>query len=637
VRIHHDYPTLFLTPPIPQSIALWKNAQKHGTKRAMQTKKAMRSLTELASQEWLLTNGMGGFASGTVAGCATRRYHSLLTMALDPPSGRRMSLLGGIDETVIFGGVEYPLATHLYEDGSVFPGGWQRIESFLSNRTRCHWRFTGPEWAVTKQLTVRPGKNTLCTEYYFEDDDSNNHQQIRLAPLVCWKEIHAQMQPWDGFPYRSEPLEKNAGWLFQATDDAPIVRMYVLRGRGKWERAEWWNRNIAHPIEAERGFSATESLYCPATVLLENGGVLIVTLDAEEQAQSPLPDTEKSVFLVGGQKDIRATILAGYPWFTDWGRDAFISLPGLCLSSNRLELARRIVRDFVPWISKGRIPNRFPDNTDTPAYNNVDGTLWFVRCIGLCGLESELKEPLAQIIAAHKNNTVGDGIYCDTDGLLRCGDSHTNLTWMDAKVNGVAITPRFDRPVEVQALWINALQIAGETALARKATEAFLTKFVRPDGLGLFDCLLPDGTPDPSIRPNQVIAAALLELPDDINAAVFQCATEQLLTPYGLRTLAPTDPKFCPRYEGGPEARDGAYHQGTVWPWLIGSYLDLYKKVNGSKSSAEIDALLAPLQAHLEDDYGLGGIAEVFDATEPYRPNGCPWQAWSIAEVLRHA
>jgi glycogen debranching enzyme len=205
---------------------------------------------------------------------------------------------------------------------------------------------------------------------------------------------------------------------------------------------------------------------------------------------------------------------------------------------------------------------------------------------------------------------------------------------MDAKVDGVAITPRDDRPVEVQALWINALRVAKKTELAEKATAAFLAKFVRPDGLGLYDCLFPDGTPDRAIRPNQVIAAALLELPDEVNRAVLAVATEHLLTPFGLRTLSPADSRFCPRYAGGPHQRDSAYHQGTVWPWLIGSFCDLTKKVHGA--DADVAPFLAELERHQIEDYGLGGIAEIFDGAAPHRPNGCPWQAWSLAEVLRH-
>ncbi|MCX6366620.1 MAG: glycogen debranching enzyme N-terminal domain-containing protein [Armatimonadetes bacterium] len=597
---------------------------------------------ELASKEWLLTNGIGGFASGTLAGCATRRYHSLLTVALDPPSGRRMSLLGGLDETVIIDGVEYPLATHIYKDGTVFPNGWKWQENAWKKPGGYCWSFALPKHvSLTKTVTMIPGQNTLhCTYELFGSDAS---VQIRLAPLVCWKEIHSEMQHWDGFPLVSKG--DDSAWMIQATHDSPEL---TLQGNlGTWEKAGWWNQQIFHRIEAERGFNAIEELYCPATLTapLEIGhqGQLVFKamlgsgLAGQEafEAWHPFGNPTDIDFLVHSlrQKQTRTTILAGYPWFTDWGRDTFIALPGLCLTTGREEIAKQIIRDFVPWVRNGRIPNRFPDNGDEPAYNNVDGTLWFLHCIGLCGLTDELSETMEAIIAAHLEGTVGDGIYCDSEGLLRCGDDHTNLTWMDAKVEGVAITPRDDRPVEVQALWINALRVAGKTELAEKATAAFLAKFVRPDGLGLYDCLFPDGTPEGAIRPNQVIAAALLELPDEVNQAVLAVATEHLLTPFGLRTLSPADSRFCPRYEGGPHQRDAAYHQGTVWPWLIGSFCDLTKKVHGT--DANVAPFLAELERHRTEDFGLGGIAEVFDGAAPHRPNGCPWQAWSLAEVLR--
>lgn len=608
---------------------------------------------ELSSKEWLLTNGIGGFASGTLAGCATRRYHSLLTVALDPPSGRRMSLLGGLDETVIIDGVKYPLATHVYEDGTVFPNGWEYLTDFTFLGTVRHYHYEFPMGArLRKTVGLVSGENTLIVTYRLVDCPQG--ARLRVAPLVCWKDYHQQMRPWDGFP--TAQGQDGHDWSIQATPDAPTLALQLeafadisngntdKRIKAIWQAAGWWNERLFQYWEAKRGFPATESLYCPATaeipmVNFATAG-FVATIHPERQGdwydtmgalrgKEYQPETPYTVAAPDG----RTTILAGYPWFTDWGRDTFISLPGLCLTTSQDESARQIIRDFVPWVRNGRIPNRFPDNNDEPAYNNVDGTLWFLHCIGLCGLTEELSGTVEAILAAHLEGTVGDGIYCDSDGLLRCGDDHTNLTWMDAKVDGVAITPRYDRPVEVQALWINALRLAGETERAARAEATFLARFVRADGLGLYDCLLPDGTPDASIRPNQVIAAALLDLPAPVNQAILTVATDHLLTPFGLRTLSPTDSRFCPRYEGGPHQRDAAYHQGTVWPWLIGSFCDLYKKVHGP--DADISVFLSALERHLTDDYGLGGIAEVFDGAAPHRPNGCPWQAWSLAEVLR--
>ena len=625
----------------------------------------------LASQEWLLTNGIGGFASGTVAGCATRRYHSLLTVALDPPTGRRMSLLGGLDETVILeDGTEFPLSTHVYEDGTVFPDGWARIFDYPWGGS-VYWHFHLPnKIRIWKQTWMPAGENTYAVQYRII---SPKGAIFQLAPLICWKEIHSEMAQWAGFPLVSQPSE--IGWEVQPTFDSPKLCLEIasqsIHNREEpngvtWNKANWWNSNILHMQDRQRGFDAVEALFCPATASVlcnEDFHVtLVASIEQNPWRAHPInrphgPDkltTITSHFLVstppnlgaggqnyaGGQSGAgtpgRTTIIAGYPWFTDWGRDTFISLPGLCLTTGREETARQIVRDFAPWVKDGRIPNRFPDDPqkDPPAYNNVDGTLWYVRCIGLCGMTEELRPTLDAILDAHLSGAVGDGIFCDFDGLLRCGSDHTNLTWMDAKVDGVPITPRFDRPVEVQALWIHALTVGGRAAEAERATVSFLEKFVRPDGLGLWDCFFPNGTPDPAIRPGQVIAAALLDLPGDVNQAVLDTATEHLLTPYGLRTLAPSDPAFCRRYEGDGRQRDRIYHQGTVWPWLLGSFLDLYKKVHGA--DADVSPFLAALETHLNEDYGLGGIAEVFDGDAPHRPNGCPWQAWSLAEYLRH-
>jgi len=344
----------------------------------------------------------------------------------------------------------------------------------------------------------------------------------------------------------------------------------------------------------------------------------------------------------------RASVLAGYPWFADWGRDTCIAIPGLLLATGRFEIARRILLDYAATLRNGRIPNRFPDVGDEPAYNTADATLWYVRACRST-LESHpgqsfaaaLRDPIRSILEHHANGTVGDGIGADSDGMLRCGDPSTNLTWMDAKVGGVPATPRDGKPVEIQALWIDALAFGAELLdeprwgrLADRALDAFHARFIRRDGLGLHDRLTSDDVPDPSVRPNQVIAAAVLgnRLPIEVHRAVLQVSEDALLTPYGLRTLAPDDPRYRGIYAGGPEARDAAYHQGTVWPWLIGFHVDLARLVHGPTWDAL--PLLSPLLASL-DTFGIDGISEIHGAEPPYDADGCPWQAWSVAEVLR--
>jgi 4-alpha-glucanotransferase len=372
-------------------------------------------------------------------------------------------------------------------------------------------------------------------------------------------------------------------------------------------------------------------------------------------------------FVVQSPNAARTTILAGYPWFTDWGRDTMIALPGLCLATGRAGVAREILEAFAGFVDGGMIPNRFPDHGETPDYNTVDATLWFVHACdhyadttGDAAFRARLLPVLHAIIAAHRTGT-RFGIQMDpADSLLRAGGPNTQLTWMDAKIGDQAVTPRAGKPVEINALWINALRVAAAwtrkqtrgsssgkaliadeyDALAERAAASFAAKFVRPDGRGLYDLLAaPDDAPDPAIRPNQVLAAALPRSPvsDEAARAVLDIATRELLTPFGLRTLAPGDPAYRPRYEGGPAERDGAYHQGAVWPWLLGAYCDLFRRVHGPGETTEqaVADLLRPLlDTHLTA-YGVGSLAEVLDADPPHRPNGCPWQAWSVAEVLR--
>jgi glycogen debranching enzyme len=596
----------------------------------------MPDFDDLASREWLVTNGIGGFASGTLAGCATRRYHGLLIAALDPPAGR-MTLLGTIDATVTTAdGTAIALATHRYTDGTIFPDGWKTVEPKASQPLV--YRLPDGR-AVERWVEMVPGQNATVVTYTL----SRPGDTLTLAPLVCWKDSHALMRRWNGFPHRSEPFDTDT-WLVQPTSDSPTLYLQVIGG--VWKPASWWNENLALSIEAERGFASLEEQFCPATVTAHSQRVtLVASLDAPRVSGVVPAEPERlraaDPFVVHGGG--RATILAGYPWFTDWGRDTFISLPGLCLSTGRLEIAREILLGYARWVNDGRIPNRFPDHPDRdpPAYNNIDGTLWFVRACGQYlaasgddDFQATIQPTLDTIVAAHRSGTVGDGIGVDpADGLLRGGTSATNLTWMDAKVGGRPITPRAGKPVEVNALWIHALRVAGHTADADTAQAAFLTAFVRSDGLGLYDRIDAAAVPDASIRPNQAIAAAVLDLPDRVNRAVLDTATTHLLTPYGLRTLSPIDPAYRARYEGDGGARDSAYHQGTVWPWLIGSYIDLFRKVHGE--GAGIGPLVAPLWAHFEHEYGQFGIAEVFDAEPPHRPNGCPWQAWSLAELQR--
>ena len=627
---------------------------------------------QLTRREWLQANGVGGFASGTVSGASARRYHALLVAALRPPLGR-MTLLGRVEEEVTLQGERYNLASNVYP-GAVAPDGWRYVSEFAPWPVPT-WTLRLPGGAtVVKRIFMARRRNTVYVTYTLRE--ATAMATLTLTPLAGWKDYHSEMHPWANFPTQSE--QAVGGWTMQATPDAPPLRLF-LQG-AVWTKAGWWHKNIIHERERERGQDYLEDLYCPATasVPLKVGQTVafIATAEADEPDDATLALAEivshQANLLVLANADsptgrdlalaadpfvivapgVRTTALAGYPWFTDWGRDTMIALPGLCLRTGRVALAREILLLFAGYVSEGMIPNRFPDASETPDYNTVDATLWFVHACNLYRAaapdDSDFTEQIAPvlrgIIAAHIAGT-RYGIGVDpADDLLAAGVAGVQLTWMDAKVGDWVVTPRIGKPVEINALWINALRIAAAwssggkrrdyAARATRAEASFVAKFVRPGGEGLYDLLHPDGTPDLAIRPNQVIAAALPTSPLTAaqTADVLRVATGHLLTPYGLRTLSPHDPAYRGRYGGPTIQRDGAYHQGTVWPWLLGPYIDVYRRVHGP--AADIAPLVAPLIAHLRE-FGVGGIAEIFDGDAPHTPNGCPWQAWSIAELLR--
>jgi predicted glycogen debranching enzyme len=636
---------------------------------------------ETASRlEWLSTNAVGGFASGTVAGSHARRYHALLVADLPAPH-HRMALLGKVDETVTVMEERFDLSTNRYPNSVVHPQGWKYIAEFTPFPVP-QWTYKMPGQAVlVKRVFLARGKNTVYVTYTLREAPSQ--VTVTLTPLVQWKGFHEQMHPWHGFPLRRGP--EVGGWSVQATPDAPVLRMLVKSGR--WTPAGWWHEQILHDRERERGLEYSEDLFCPAVcqVSLRVGQTVafVATVEPDEpdewtfalaeivrhqerliaQAGDGKPANAtwddlvraSDVFVIKAQK-ARSTIIAGYPWFGDWGRDTMIALPGLCFATKRFDEARAILSDFAGVVKDGLIPNRFPDTHrpgvggDAPDYNTADATLWFVHACGLyveatgdTGFQQMMLPILETILEAHERGThYGIGMDAD-DGLLRAGEAGTQLTWMDAKVGDWVVTPRVGKPVEICALWINALRIVAswkgengkrEDSLAERASISFRAKFVRHDGQGLFDLITPNGHPDYSVRPNQVIAAALPHSPltPEETRTVLEVATHQLLTPFGLKSLSHHDPAYKAHYFGSPRQRDGAYHQGTVWAWLIGPFVDVYRKVHGAE--ADVSALLAPLESHLRV-FGVGGIAEVFDGDSPHTPNGCPWQAWSVAELLR--
>ncbi len=635
----------------------------------------------LARREWLHANGIGGFASGTVSGANARRYHGLLVAALDPPIGR-MTVLGKLDELVTVGNQLFDLSTNQYPNHVVYPDGWKYVQDFTCFPVPT-WTYRLGESGATliKRVYLARNKNTVYVTYTLRAGSNSGVNDtaasLTLTPLVEWKDYHSEMHSWPGFPARRG--QDVGGWYVQQTPASPILRMQVKSAQ--WTPAGWWHDHITHAREIERGQDSEESLFCPAVAHVALNPdqtvafVATVEPDVPDDALVVFADWVKhqdallqtagvenedeavrnlvvaaDAFVVRGKG--RTTLIAGYPWFTDWGRDTMIALPGVCLATKQVDVARDILTSFAPFVKDGLIPNRFPDEGETPDYNTADATLWYVHACneffhatGDRAFRAELLPILDGIINAHVKGT-DFGIGMDpSDGLLWCGAPGLQLTWMDAKVDDWVVTPRDGKPVEINALWINALRIVADwkkafnepspcEARADRASASFVAAFVRPDGEGLYDFINRDGTPDAAIRPNQIIAAALPTSPlnTEQTQAVIDTVDKHLLTPYGLRTLSPLDSRYQGHYAGDRWARDGAYHQGTVWPWLMGAYVDAMRRVHGTGYA--VDELLAPLVEHFRE-YGVGGLAEIFDGDAPHHPNGCPWQAWSVGEILR--
>ncbi|HOK57403.1 MAG TPA: amylo-alpha-1,6-glucosidase [Methanothrix sp.] len=593
------------------------------------------------SREWIVTNGIGGYASSTSIGANTRAYHGLLIASLSPPVDRWL-LLSSLDETV--NGIE--LANHQYP-GVVHPQGFRYLVSFTAEPLPTYlYRVNDVE--LTKQIFMIHGENTTVIKYHISGDSS-----IRIMPLVTSRSFHAV----SGRPeIRQEAVER--GVLLRSRCDLRIVS-----DRARYVRDEMWYHNFEYEAERARGLGWREDLLRPGWFEADVNGELdlsiaasMVMVDANESAienemerrrkvLSTLPEEIRSLAIAADSFLVRRgsgmSIIAGYHWFDDWGRDAMIALPGLLLCTGRFDDARAVLRTFSEHVRHGLVPN----DLGAGSYNTVDASLLFIRAVceyfrhtSDLTFIRELWPRLMSIIECYTTRTpVG---YMDSDLLI---SSSEGATWMDARVDGRCVTPRAGKCVEVNALWYEALRSLEELSeatsmewrwhgLADRVRRSF-RRFWNPAGY-LYDTIDPY---DGSVRPNQVIAVAFSQglLSLDRTRAVVRNATEELLTPYGLRTLSPGDPAYIGRYEGSPRERDRAYHQGTVWPWLIGPYITAYLKACRCSKRSRMHALslLRPLLE--ERRYGIGTIAEVYDGDPPHRPNGCISQAWSVAEVIR--
>jgi len=635
-------------------------------------------LAQASSREWIETNGIGGFASSTIAGMNTRRYHGLLVAAVKPPVARFV-LLSKLEEALWLNGKRVELSTNQYP-GAVHPEGYRLLDSFRLDPFPV-FSFRVDDVLIEKSVFLVQGENTVVVQYELFGDLAGRPAELEVRTLIAFRDYHGAAH---ANPYLRPDVTIAEGLASIAPYEG-LPSLHFAHNGASVDTAGCWYYNFEYERERERGLDHSEDLYSPMTLRFnlaqsrvavciasteKRAAAEATTLEAREierrekiMAQAPSDDVFVKVLAAAADQFLVArgnqnTVIAGYHWFTDWGRDTMIALPGLTLVTGRFEVARNILRAFARSMDQGMIPNRFPDAGETPEYNTVDATLWMFHAIwellrysgDYDFVRREMYAPLADSIAWHERGT-RYGIHLDDDGLLHAGVPGVQLTWMDAKIGDWVVTPRIGKPVEIQALWYNALLVmehlslafdqpdpaAHYRSLADRARASFEQKFWNDQAGCLYDVVSPAGG-DPALRPNQILAASLPHplLDGDKARRVVDFVEWELLTPYGLRTLSARDPNYKGRCTGDPVARDAAYHQGTVWPWLLGPFLTAYTRVHGNDAQvrARANRFLEHLREHLSQG-GLGQISEVFDGDPPHSPRGCIAQAWSVAEVLR--
>jgi len=643
------------------------------------------SLEAAEQREWLVTNGIGGYASGTISGNLTRRYHGLLIAALQQPVGRTL-LVSKLDETAQYDGTDYELSSNRWRSGTVEPKGYLNIESFRLEGTTPVWTFAIGDALLEKRVWMQHDVNTTYVQYTLVK--ASGPMALRLKALVNYRDFHSSTHAGD---WRMRIDQIRRGARITALDGA--IPFYVLSATANLEICHEWYRDFYLPQETSRGLDDHEDHLLAGIFRAElqpgqsvtlvlttrpdaelDGGRTLQEREQQERdllatwashdsgAASHSPPWIRQLVLAADQFIVHRnlaehpdgrSIIAGYHWFGDWGRDTMVSLPGLAIATGRYEIARKILLAFAPYIDQGMLPNNFPDTGGKPEYNTVDAALWYFEAVRQYFSATqdlttliELFPALNQIIQWHVKGTRYQIRVDASDGLLYAGEPGVQLTWMDAKVGDWVVTPRIGKPIEVNALWYNALEtmatlapIVGESAasfagMAEVAKKSF-AKFWNAQASYCYDVIDSPGIGnDAALRPNQIFAVSLPRSPltPEQQKAVVDVCQSRLWTPCGLRSLAPGEIGYRGHYGGSPRERDGAYHQGTVWGWLIGPFIDAHLRVYKDRKAAK--GFVETLGKQI-GSYGLGTLGEIFDGDAPFFPRGCIAQAWTVAEVLR--
>ena len=618
---------------------------------------ACSSLDESATREWLVTDGRGGYAMGTVAGLRTRRYHGLLVVAAANGASRRVGL-AALDAVVVVGDRRIELATHEWAGGSVAPEGHLLLARFDLIDGVPRWTWNAGEAIIERELAMVHGSSTTVVVHRLVS--ASGPVRLELTPLCTWRDAHGDRH--DGDDPHVAPTSH--GFVFEDAYrvESPSV---AWRAGGSWYRAAYLREEVA------RGLGATEDLWAAGVFeaqLAAGESVAVVAstqldgelVDANEAicaarnrnarivaASQPGDETDRLLAIAADQFVVGGTgvpsVVAGYPWFGAWSRDTMTSYEGLFLTTGRAEEGRALLAAAADTVSEGMLANTA--DTGTLEYNTADGTLWYLHALGRhvartadLDLPATIMPAIDDIIDRHIAGTRFNIGVDAADGLLRQGENGLALTWMDARIDGVAVTARSGKAVDINALWINGLRTVVDLkqklgmptgdleSLDALATRSFAARFRRADGHGLYDVVDGPHGDDAAIRPNQLLALSLPHGPGGPRSIVDVCRTH-LLTPIGMRSLSPADSRFAGRHRGNSAQRDAAYHQGTIWPWLLGPYRDACRAVGVGADEGSIDLHLS--------EWGLGSISETADGAAPFDATGCPFQAWSVAEVLR--